>query len=69
MEEEFLYYPELEDPSFYEDIYRKKEFRKSRIDPEEYYSKTLEEICGSGEKIILPEKILQPHQEFLRNFV
>jgi len=68
-ESEFLYYPELDDESFYEDIYRKKEFRKSEIDPEEYYSRTLEDICGSGGQSVSSEKILQPHQEFLRNYM
>lgn len=62
-EQEFMYYPEYGDPSFYGDIYRKKEFNRSRIDAEEYYGKSVEQICSSQ------EKILQPHQEFLRNYL
>ena len=58
-----MYYPEYGDSTFYEDIYRKKEFNKSKIDAEEYYGQSVEEICSSQ------EKILQPHQEFLRNYL
>lgn len=62
-DEEFMYYPEYTDPSFYGDIYRKKEFNRSKIDAKEYYNKSVEQICSSQ------EKILQPHQEFLRNYL
>ena len=65
--ENFLFYPELEDESFYRDIYSKKEFRKNKMDSS-YYNQTLEDLCGSSSKII-QEKILQPHQEFLRNYI
>lgn len=68
MEDDFLFYPEFEDESFYEDIYSKKEFRRNKIDPETYYSQSMEDLCGSGQKMV-QEKILQPHQEFLRNYI
>lgn len=57
----FMYYPDIEEPEFPENIYRKKEFYRSKV-PENFADTDIKELCGL--------KIgLWPYQEFLRNFI
>ena len=56
----FEYYPEFNDPNFYEKIYTKKEFYKNEIPVQ---TKTAEEICKA-----MPFE-LAPQQQFLRNYI
>lgn len=57
---EFMTYPDITDPEFYEKIYLKKEFRDHVIPKQ---TKKIEELCAPG------EFKLAPQQEFLRNFI
>jgi len=57
---QFMYYPDFDDPSFYEKIYVKKEFYKNKIPKND---KTTEQICNP--KFFT----LAPQQEFLRNYL
>ena len=58
---DFMPYPGIEDLKYYEDIYSKKEFNDSRV-TKDYYKKDIKDICGG-------DKSLQPHQEFVRNYI
>ena len=57
---EFKYYPDKEDPQFYEKIYRKLEFYKHQYEDEK---RSMEEICDRG------EFVLAPQQEYLKNYI
>ena len=57
---DFKFYPDKEDPQFYEKIYRKLEFYKHQYDDEK---RSMEEICDRG------EFVLAPHQEYLKNYI
>lgn len=59
---EFIPYPNITDPDFYDIIYRKKEFNKTRYTSSYRFSKT-EDLCKKG------EFKMQNHQEFVRNFI
>ena len=58
----FIHYPEIEDERFYDDIYKKKEFFKTRTGPE-FYAKDIKDVCNPR------EFVLANHQEFARNFI
>jgi len=58
-----MYYPELDDDDFYENIYKKKEFHDTKTDPDTVASLKMEQVCN-------PEQfVLQKHQEFLQNYL
>ena len=59
---DFIYYPEIDDDDFYQRIYWKKEFNKTKSTPT-YYKKTPEQACNRG------EFRMQGHQELVRNFI
>jgi hypothetical protein len=59
--DEFMYYPEFEDPKFYEKIYQKKEFRKGFIPS--MMNETMDEACGKEKFDPFPQQI------FLRNYI
>lgn len=58
----YVSYPEIEDETFYDTIFRKKEFNKTLTGPE-FLSRDPNEICRPG------EFKMQNHQEFVRNFM
>jgi hypothetical protein len=60
--EHFIPYPDIEDPDFYETIFRKKEFHKT-IFGTAYRYKTSDELCRKG------EFKMQNQQEFIRAFL
>ncbi len=59
-DDEFMYYPTLDDEKFYENIYVKKEFYKNRIPKE---TKDITELCNPR------EFTLAPQQNFLKNYI
>lgn len=61
----FMYYPEINDKNFNEKIFIKKEFNKNKI---EKNFKTIYDICPNSKKKKNTFK-LQPQQEFLRNYI
>jgi len=58
----FVVYPEIKSDNFYDDIYKKKEFFKTRIDSN-FLNRKPEEVCKPA------EFKLEKSQEFVRNFV
>jgi Type III restriction enzyme, res subunit/Helicase conserved C-terminal domain len=63
----YQYYPELEDPSFYEKIYSKKEFYQCRIQPTQYTSQ--ESMCKTSAETSKKGFELLPQQQFLQHFL
>jgi hypothetical protein len=62
MVEDFVPYPEIEDPDFYKKIYTKKEFYKTKIN-QNYMSQRIEDVCN-------PDQFnIQSYQEFPRNYL
>lgn len=59
---DFVSYPRIDDPEFYDKIIRKKEFLKTYTGPE-FHTRDPEEACRPG------EFRMQNHQEFVRNFI
>jgi hypothetical protein len=72
----FIEYPEITDPDFYEKIYLKKEFNKTRYGPSPWHNEDFDEeryredierrvrnTCGER------EFRLQNHQEFVKNYI
>lgn len=59
-EDDFMYYPELDDSKFNEKIFVKKEFNKHQIPK---VDKTTEEVCNTKSFKIAPQ------QEFLRSYI
>jgi hypothetical protein len=59
--DDFMYYPEFEDPKFYEKIFLKKEFRKGIIPSMK--NKKMEDVCGKLSFDPFPQQI------FLRNYI
>ena len=59
-EDDFMYYPELDDSKFNEKIFVKKEFNKHQIPK---VDKTTEEVCNAKSFKIAPQ------QEFLRSYI
>lgn len=62
MAHSFTPYPDIDDPDFYDILFRKKEFNKT-LYPSEYRYLTTEDLCRKG------EFKMQNHQEFVRNFL
>lgn len=62
MTDSFIPYPNIEDDNFYDVIFAKKEFNRTRY-RSDYKLKTTEELCTKG------EFKMQNHQEFVRNFL
>jgi hypothetical protein len=62
MSDNFVPYPEIDDPDFYDKIFKKKEFSKTMYKTSYRESKT-EDLCKRG------EFKMQNHQEFVRNFL
>ena len=58
----FVPYPEITSPDFFDNLYRKKEFFKTRTGPE-FNTRFIEDVCNPR------EFRLQNHQEFARNFI
>ena len=61
--QDFMYYPGIEDEDFYRKIYLKKEFNKNKIPRE---TRAMDEICPLNKKKSFK---LLPQQEFLRNYI
>lgn len=61
-EQYFITYPDIDDPDFYEILYKKNEFNKTAYKTSFRYRQT-EELCKKG------EFKMQNHQEFIRNFM
>jgi len=60
---DFRHYPELEDDNFYEKLYLKEEFHKTKVDMEAFHKKSIEDFCK-------PTQFeLASYQEFVRNFM
>ena len=59
-DEEFMYYPTLEDKDFYKKIYSKKEFHDYGI---KKHDKSIDELCNPSEFKLLPQ------QKFLKNYI
>lgn len=57
----FMPYPDISDPDFYEKIYLKKEFYKTKAQP--LGTKTIEEMCDRS------QFNLENFQEFVRNYI
>src|SRR3989338_7552288 len=58
----FIPYPEITDADFYDRIFWKKEFHRTRYGPDFQFN-TTEDVCRRG------EFRMQNHQEFVRNFL
>lgn len=59
-DDNFMYYPTLEDENFYKNIYVKKEFHEHKIPKQ---TKKIEELCKTS------EFTLAPQQNFLKNYI
>src|SRR3972149_7353790 len=59
-DEEFMYYPTLDEDDFYKKIYVKKEFNKNKIPK---LNKSINELCNPS------EFTLAPQQNFLKNYI
>ena len=57
----FVPYPEIDDPDFYQTLYSKKEFFKTKSPPDGH--QTMAEACSARKFTI------QKYQEFVRNFI
>ena len=59
-DEDFIYYPSLDDEHFYKNIYTKKEFHNNKILKQ---TKNIQELCNPSAFTLLPQ------QKFLKNFI
>lgn len=66
---DFMYYPDIESPNFYQHLWSKQEFMENKSPPQEYFEdpekkkKLLKDICT-------PDVLkLKNHQVFLRNYL
>ena len=59
----FNYYPDFEDPNFYDKIYHKKEFYDSKSKKIKDEDNSIEKICSNDQYNI------QPYQEFIKNYI
>ena len=56
----YNFYPDIDDPNFYQKIYVKKEFNQNKINVER---RSFEQICNSKEFKLLPQ------QRLLKNYL
>lgn len=70
-DEDFMAYPEYEDPDFYKKIYVKKEFYETKSKPIEIDEKNLDNSVNKAmKKVCNPSSFnIQPYQAFVRNFI